>query len=410
MKKVLIAILVILAGFFFNDLIRAVPVSQSGVPGITKQLQPTTSYFKVINIIQRNYSSTVDSSKLTYAAIRGMLLALNDQFTRFMAPDEFKAMQEDTRGDFFGIGAQLQENNGDITVYEVIEDSPALKGGLKAKDIIVKVDNHLLHNEGIDAAVKRIRGPLGTKVTLTVRRPKDNNKIIVLPIVRGLIVSPVAKGYMEDPANGIGRVTLTQFNDKSDEVMMRKIKELEGKGLKALILDLRGNPGGLLNVAQDITSRFLDKGNVVIIQERGGRRQVLTVIPNRAIAPYPMVVLVNDMSASASEICSGALKDYGRAKLIGEQTFGKGLVQSIYPLDNNSAAAITTARYLTPNGHDINRKLNKDGKVILRGGIEPDIIVKQSDDWEDYNDRDHDAQLKKAILVLRDELKENKSK
>ncbi len=410
MKKVLIAILVIFAGFFFNDLINAVPVSQSSVSGITKQLQPTNSYFKVLGIIQNNYSSTVDSNKLTYAAIRGMLLALNDQFTRFMSPEEFKAMQEDTRGDFYGIGAQLQESNGDVSVYDVIEDSPALKHGLKPKDVIIKVDNHLIHNEGIDAAVKRIRGPLGTKVTLTVRRPKENNKIIVLQIVRGLIVSPVAKSYMEDPANGIGRVTLTQFNDKSDEVMKRKIEELERKGLKALILDLRGNPGGLLNVAQDITSRFLDKGNVVIIQERFGRKQVLEVIPNRAIANYPMVVLVNDMSASASEICSGALKDYGRAKLIGERTFGKGLVQSIYPLDNESAVAITTARYLTPNGNDINRRLNKEGKAIVRGGIEPDIEVKQSDDWEDYNDRDHDAQLKKAILVLRDELKANKSK
>lgn len=410
MKKILIAILIIVAGFMSSDLIRALPGDATGTKSSTQKLQPTNSYWKALGIIERNYTGTTDPNKLTYAAIRGMLYALNDQFTRFMSPEEFKAMQEDTRGDFFGIGAQLQEADGYVVIYDVIENSPALKYGLKPKDVIIKVDNFMTHNQGIDAAVKRIRGPRGTKVTLTIRRPKQNNKIIVLPIVRDLIVSPVAKGYMEDPANGIGRVSLFQFNDKSDEYMMLKIKELESKGMKALILDLRGNPGGLLNVAQDITSRFLTKGNVVLIQERFGPKQVLRVTPNRAIANYPMVVLVNDMSASASEICSGAIKDYGRAKLIGERTFGKGLVQSIFPLSNNSAVAITTARYLTPNGNDINRRINKEGKSVVRGGIQPDIEVKQSDDWEDYNDRDHDAQLKKAIMVLRDELKAAKNK
>ncbi len=410
MKKLLIAICIVIAGFMSSDIIRALPGDNTDKPVATQKLQPTASFLKALGIIQRNYSGSSDPNKLTYAAIRGMLYSLNDQFTRFMSPEEFKAMQEDTRGDFFGIGAQLQEADGYVVIYDVIENSPALKSGLKSKDIIIKVDNYLTHNKGIDAAVKRIRGPRNTKVTLTIRRPKENNKIIILPIIRDLIISPVAKAYMEDPANGIGRVTLMQFNDKSDEIMMLKIKELETKGLKALILDLRGNPGGLLNVAQDITSRFLTKGNVVIIEERGGQKQVLKVTPNRAIAPYPMVVLVNDMSASASEICAGAIKDYGRAKLIGERTFGKGLVQSIYPLDNNSAVAITTARYLTPNGIDINRRVNREGKSLVRGGIEPDIIVKQSDEWEDYNDRDHDAQLKKAILVLRDELKEPKGK
>lgn len=410
MKKFLIALLIVVAGFISSDLIHALP-GDSTAATANQKLQPTASYWKALGIIQRNsYTGATDANKLTYAAIRGMLYALNDQFTRFMSPEEFKAMQEDTRGDFFGIGAQLQEADGYVGIYDVIENSPALKYGLKPKDIIVKVDNFLTHNQGIDAVVKRIRGPRGTKVTLTVRRPKLNNKIIVLPIIRDLIVSPVAKGYMEDPANGIGRVSLFQFNDKSDEYMMLKIKELESKGLKALILDLRGNPGGLLNVAQDITSRFLTKGNVVLIQERFGSKQVLRVTPNRAIAPYPMVVLVNDMSASASEICAGAIKDYGRAKLIGQRTFGKGLVQSIFPLSNNSAVAITTARYLTPNGNDINRRIDKEGKSVVRGGIQPDIEVKQSDDWEDYNDRDHDAQLKKAIMVLRDELKAAKAK
>jgi len=222
--------------------------------------------------------------------------------------------------------------------------------------------------------------------------------------VRDLITSPVVYSYMEDEKLGIGRVRLEQFNEKCDQLLVQKVRELEGKGLRALILDLRYNPGGLLNVAVDVASRFIDNGVVVLIQEKNGQITKLYAERGRAFKPYPLVVLVNEWSASASEIVAGAIRDNKRGVIIGETTFGKGLVQTIFQLQDSSAVAITTAKYLTPSGYDLNRKVDPDGNEIRRGGIQPDIVVKQSEEMTDIDDRAHDVQLQKAVEYLREKL------
>ena len=415
----LLVTLAFLAGFFYSDLrtggVRRALYAAQTVPqkvNLALQLEqgaqqgylwPVELYWDVLSRLRSHYYQQVNEKQLTYAAIRGMLASLHDPYTRFMDPTEYRSMQEDTRGDFFGIGAQLQEKEGQIVIYRPIEGSPADKAGIKAGDVIVEVDRKPVAGMRVDDVVKKIRGPRGTKVELTIRR-KGEAKLLHISIVRDLITSPVVYSYMEDEKLGIGRIRLEQFNEKCDQLLVQKVRELEAKGLRALILDLRYNPGGLLNVAVDVASRFIDNGVVVLIQEKNGRITKLYAERGRAFKPYPLVVLVNEWSASASEIVAGAIRDNKRGVIIGETTFGKGLVQTIFQLQDSSAVAITTAKYLTPSGYDLNRKVDPDGNEIRRGGIQPDIVVKQSEEMTDIDDRAHDVQLKKAVEYLLEKL------
>ncbi|MCL6476567.1 MAG: S41 family peptidase [Firmicutes bacterium] len=415
----LLVTLAFLAGFFYSDLRtgdvrRALYAAQTVPQRVNLALQieqdaqqgylwPVGLYWDVLSRLRSHYYQPLNEKQLTYAAIRGMLASLHDPYTRFMDPTEYRSMQEDTRGDFFGIGAQLQEKEGQIVIYRPIEGSPADKAGIRAGDVIVEVDRKPVAGMRVDDVVKKIRGPRGTKVELTIRR-KGEAKLLHISIVRDLITSPVVYSYMEDEKLGIGRIRLEQFNEKCDQLLVQKVRELEGKGLRALILDLRYNPGGLLNVAVDVASRFIDNGVVVLIQEKNGQITKLHAERGRALKPYPLVVLVNEWSASASEIVAGAIRDNKRGVIIGETTFGKGLVQTIFQLQDSSAVAITTAKYLTPSGYDLNRKVDPDGNEIRRGGIQPDIVVKQSEEMTDIDDRAHDVQLKKAVEYLREKL------
>ena len=415
----LLVTLAFLAGFFYSDLrtggVRRALYAAQTVPqkvNLALQLEqgaqqgylwPVELYWDVLSRLRSHYYQQVNEKQLTYAAIRGMLASLHDPYTRFMDPTEYRSMQEDTRGDFFGIGAQLQEKEGQIVIYRPIEGSPADKAGIKAGDVIVEVDRKPVAGMRVDDVVKKIRGPRGTKVELTIRR-KGEAKLLHISIVRDLITSPVVYSYMEDEKLGIGRIRLEQFNEKCDQLLVQKVRELEAKGLRALILDLRYNPGGLLNVAVDVASRFIDNGVVVLIQEKNGQITKLHAERGRALKPYPLVVLVNEWSASASEIVAGAIRDNKRGVIIGETTFGKGLVQTIFQLQDSSAVAITTAKYLTPSGYDLNRKVDPDGNEIRRGGIQPDIVVKQSEEMTDIDDRAHDVQLKKAVEYLLEKL------
>jgi carboxyl-terminal processing protease len=415
----LLVTLAFLAGFFYSDLrtggVRRALYAAQTVPqkvNLALQLEqgaqqgylwPVELYWDVLSRLRSHYYQQVNEKQLTYAAIRGMLASLHDPYTRFMDPTEYRSMQEDTRGDFFGIGAQLQEKEGQIVIYRPIEGSPADKAGIKAGDVIVEVDRKPVAGMRVDDVVKKIRGPRGTKVELTIRR-KGEAKLLHISIVRDLITSPVVYSYMEDEKLGIGRIRLEQFNEKCDQLLVQKVRELEAKGLRALILDLRYNPGGLLNVAVDVASRFIDNGVVVLIQEKNGQITKLYAERGRALKPYPLVVLVNEWSASASEIVAGAIRDNKRGVIIGETTFGKGLVQTIFQLQDSSAVAITTAKYLTPSGYDLNRKVDPDGNEIRRGGIQPDIVVKQSEEMTDIDDRAHDVQLQKAVEYLREKL------
>jgi len=342
-----------------------------------------------------NYGKKIDGRELnerqlTYSAIRGMLHGLGDPFTRFLDPDEYKKMREENEGNFTGIGAQLDTNkDGEVYVKEPIDDSPAIRVGIKARDVILAVDGKSIKHMDIEEVVKLIRGKEGTKVKLTLRRP-GVAKPIVKTIVREIVQFRMVKSSMLDEKNKIGYIRLYQFNEQSDVQFDKALAALEKKHVKGLIFDLRSNPGGLLQVAVDIGSRFLESGPVVIIQERGGQKSPLYVEEEKHNHKrYPTVVLVDKSSASASEIVSGAIKDDAAGTLVGTVTFGKGRVQTIMPLEDGSAVAITTAKYLTPNGTDIHKK-----------GINPDYFIEASDGF-DPNDPATDVQLKRGVDVLK---------
>jgi carboxyl-terminal processing protease len=272
-------------------------------------------------------------------------------------------MQQTTRADFEGIGAVLEPFGQDVRVVRTIPESPAFRAGLKAKDVILSVE----HYEGdkkikskpalglhINEVVKMIKGPKGTRVGVTVMR-KGSPQPVSFVLTRAYIEPPTVQYWMEDEQNKIGRILLNEFNEKSDAQFQKALNDLTKQGMKALVFDLRYNPGGLLNVAVDIGSRFVDNREpVVLIQEKNGYKQPIGARGRNKLKGIPMAVLVNDNSASASEIVAGAIKDYSVATIIGEHTFGKGMVQTLFPLEDGSALRLTTAKYFTQSGSDIN--------------------------------------------------------
>ena len=387
-----------------------------------KSLEPVATYFEVMNTIRGDYYGAPPSStKLTYTAIRGMLKTLNDPYTSFWTPKEYKDQMAETAGNFVGIGAKLDiTRDKKVVIVEPIENSPAIKKGVLPGDIIVKVDNKPILGLTLEQVVQRIRGEEGTPVRLTLMR-KGHDKFIELSIVRAVVLSPIIEYRMVDEQAGIGYIALQGFNEQADQQFAQALKKLEARGMRALVFDLRNNPGGLLNVAQDIASRFIHEGPLVWVQERNGNKTSLDVEPDKHQSrlekdQYPVVVLVNGYSASASEIVAGALKDYNIGTLVGTTTFGKGLVQTIIPLPDSSAVKITTQHYFTPKMNDINKKVDETGKTIS-GGIKPDFVVELTDkDVEAMRNasRDNpsdlnasaafDPQLKKGVEVLKEKL------
>jgi carboxyl-terminal processing protease len=365
------------------------------------QLPVIDTYWTVLNeLSDKYYGKKIDEREMTYSAIRGMLEALNDPYTRFLDPKEAKDMREQNEGNFVGIGAHLDTDKKTHQVYvkEPLEDSPAKEKGLKAGDIIIKVDGKPIAGMDIEDVVSKIRGKQDTVVRLTIHRPKVQ-KLMEFRIVRRMVqYQMVPTPQMVDETRKIGYIKLRGFNEKSDEQFNAALSALEKRGMKALILDLRDNPGGLLTAAVDIGSRFVESGPIVIIQERGNRRSTLDVETEKHNHKrYPLAVLVNGRSASASEIVAGAIHDNHVGTLIGTTTFGKGKVQTIVPLADFSSVSITTAKYLTPAGTDINKV-----------GIKPDLVVEVPDTVESQTDTDditkNDKQLLKAEDFLRQEL------
>ena len=321
----------------------------------------------VLSLIQKDYVEETKSKDLVNGAIKGMLETL-DPHSSFMPPNMFKEMQEETKGRFEGLGIEITLREGVLTVVSPIEDTPAFKAGILAGDQILKIDGESTKNFTLMDSVKRLRGPRGTKVTITIMR-EGLTKPKEFTLVRDVI--PVRSVRHELLEKNYGYIRLSQFQEKTDGEFEKAVKALEeeSKGsLKGLVLDLRNNPGGLLDQAVKISDRFIDSGLIVSVEGRKEDQKLkFYAHPDGNLARYPLIVLVNGGSASGAEIVAGAIQDHGRGILVGTQTFGKGSVQTIIPLKDGSGLRLTTARYYTPNGRSIQAK-----------GIVPDIVVKPS--------------------------------
>ena len=320
-----------------------------------------------------------------------------------MDPEEFKNMQIDTSGELTGVGITIakDEETNKLIVISPIEETPAFNAGIMARDIISKIDGKSTKGMEINEAVKLIRGKPGSKVTLTIQR---NSRIRNFTIERARIKLHAVRSRVEKtPQGDIGYIRLTQFSAQAPKEMREAIKKLEGENVTGYVLDLRSNPGGLLYASIDIARMWLDRGKIVSTVNRKGLVEAQKA-NNRALTDKPLVILVDGGSASASEILSGALQDNDRAVLVGTKTFGKGLVQSVRPLGDGSGLAVTIAKYLTPNGRDINKE-----------GIPPDVIVKLSDDDREQLQKNRrligtlgDPQFSRAVNILDREIRAKK--
>ncbi len=350
-------------------------------PRATLPLEELRQLTDVFGAIKANYVESVDDRKLITEAIGGMLTGL-DPHSAYLDAEAFKELQVGTQGEFGGLGIEVGTEDGFVKVVSPIEDTPAARAGVKAGDLIVRIDDRPTKGMSLNDAVKMMRGKPKTTITLTLSRKGENQPLIV-PIVRDVIkVQSVKSRILED---GVGYVRITQFQEHTVENLVKHLEDLGNqKALKGIVLDLRNDPGGLLHGAVGVSAAFLPPKATVVTTDgrtedarrkyiaspedylRGMREDVLARVP-AAVKTAPMVVIVNAGSASASEIVAGALQDHKRAVVLGTQTFGKGSVQSILPLSSTTAIKLTTARYYTPNGRSIQAK-----------GITPDYLVEET--------------------------------
>lgn len=331
-------------------------------------------------------SDNLNYQEMVYGAIKGMVDSLGDPYTTFFKPDDAKKFTEDVSGSFSGIGIEIGKRDNFLMVISPLEDTPAWKAGLKAGDKILAINDEATDSLSVDEAVKKIRGEKGTPVTLKIMRdgfdqPKD------FTIVRDIINVPAVKiDFLE---NNIAHIKLLSFNENISYEFYRAAMQIIMKNAPGIILDLRNNPGGYLEKSVEIAGWFVKRGEVVVRErEKDNREQVFKASGNQMFLYMPVVVLVNEGSASASEILAGALRDLRGIKLIGTKTFGKGSVQTLLPLMDNSMIKVTIAEWLTPDGHQINEK-----------GLEPDYEVKNSESESEINTKD--LQLEKALEIIK---------
>lgn len=337
---------------------------QGKVAAIAKEdYESLETFTNILAIVRKNYVDEINTKEMITGAINGMLNSM-DPHSAYLTPELYKELQMDTQGRFGGLGIEITVRNGILTVVSPIEDTPAFKAGVKAGDQILKIEDEFTKDMTIMQAVKKMRGPKGSKINLSIKR-EGASDLLNFSIVRDTIrVQSVRSRMLEE---GYAYIRLAQFQERSDRDLQRALEKLSSEkgGIKGLVLDLRNNPGGLLTQAVRVADLFLDSGLIVYTEGRSdNQKQKYFARKEGSWTDIPMVALVNGGSASASEIVAGALQDHKRAVVLGTKTFGKGSVQTILPLDDNSALRLTTARYYTPKG-----------RSIQATGIVPDIIL-----------------------------------
>ena len=328
----------------------------------TETYEELKTFTEVLAQVQKHYVEEVKTKDLVYGAIRGMLSTL-DPHSAFMPPDVYKEVQVETKGEFGGVGIQIWMKENRLTVIAPIDGTPAERAGVKAADMIIKVNDESTKDMTLMDAVQKMRGPKGTKVTLTIQREGIPDPLVFV-LTREIIKIESVRSKMLD--GQIGYIRLTQFQDQTAKDMAAALRKLREQKMQSLVLDLRNNPGGLLTSAVEVSEQFVGLNRLIVfIKAREGRKDDYISHIKDQPDDYPIIVLVNEGSASASEIVAGALQDWSRAVVVGVQTFGKGSVQTILPLGDGSGLRLTTAKYYTPKGRSIHGV-----------GIAPDIVVK----------------------------------
>ncbi|ACV28317.1 Probable CtpA-like serine protease [Anaerococcus prevotii] len=352
------------------------------------------------SLLDKNFLFDYDEKDLYEGSLKGMFANLGDPYTQYYSKDEFSKLMETLDGRYKGIGVLVQASKeGFIKVVQVFDGSPASEAGLKEGDYIIKVEGKEYSADQMEEAVAIMKGEEDTNVKITVRRMEEdgkNFKDIDMEVARRDVkVDTIDESLMEIRDKKIGYIHIKSFDDVTGEDFEASYKKLKDAGMEGLVLDLRNNPGGSLDVCLDIADKFLDKGVIVTTEDKKG--EVITEESDEDKDDIPMTVLVNENSASASEILSGALKDRDRAKIIGKKTFGKGIVQKLFPLDDGSGAKITISEYHTPSGAKINKV-----------GVEPDIEVENTEEGLEISKKNFskDDQFKKALQVLLDQMGE----
>lgn len=366
-------------------------ISENEYQALTNSYNDFGKLSSIRSYIDKNYLREVNDEELMDGQIKGMVAALSDPYSAYMNEEEFKSFTEDTSGQYGGIGVIVTPGEDNlITIVSPIEDTPGERAGLKTGDKIIKVNGVEYYGENMDEAVKIMRGEANTQVNLTILRTSKNNEnqTIDVEITREVIRLITVKSSVID--NDIGYLRITSFDEITYDDFKENMKQLENNNVKGLIIDLRSNPGGLLNICADIADELLGEGDIVFTQTKDGQRDYLK--SNKKQTSLPLVVLVNEGSASASEILAGAIKDHNRGELIGTTTFGKGVVQRIRDLGDGTGIKLTVSEYFTPNGTNIHGI-----------GITPDIVVELPEEAEgiglDYLDQD--LQLQKALEVIK---------
>ena len=327
--------------------------------------QQLQKFSQVMEMVRRTYVEDVADEKLIDGALSGMLSSL-DPHSSYLDKEMYGQMTVDTRGEFGGLGIEISSAEGGIQIVSPIEDTPADRAGVKAGDLIIKIEDELARDMSLAEAVKKMRGKPGTAIMLTIFR-KGEDAPLEIKIIRDIIKVKSVKSDLLAP--GYAYLRITQFQERTDSLLKKQLKELKkraGGKLSGVVLDLRNNPGGLLNQAVEVSDLFLESGNIVSTKSRAGKNLSFDAHSGDVLKELPLIVLINGGSASASEIVAGALQDHHRAVLLGTKSFGKGSVQSVVPLPDGTAIKVTTALYYTPSG-----------RSIQATGIDPDITVEQ---------------------------------